>query len=244
MITPWGNVGMNVISDFFFVVVLSLFLWFLQQRMLAPAHTFFGVDQQTPIRICISTHEDKTLTTREAITVMEYVAADELRNLLRKQLPEFIASWAKLFGIDVHVPEILIKRSPLDKVDTPPRWRSLVLVGGPTRNTLSEFYLSNCHPWLTFDDENKKFVERIGEGEDASTRELDDSHKLAMVQKLTCKGTVVILAFGYGEVETAAAVRHLAYEWKALAAKYRSEPFARLLFVNDLGQVQVREEYP
>jgi hypothetical protein len=178
------------------------------------------------------------------MTLEEYEVADELRSVLKRQFPEFVGSWARLFGVDVDVPEIVIKGSPLENIEKPPGWGSLILVGGPTRNRLTEFYLSNCHPWLTFDDENKKFVERIGEGEDASTRELDDSHKLAMVQKLTCKGTVVILAFGFGEVETAAAVRHLAYEWKALAAKYRSEPFARLLFVNDLGQVQVREEYP
>ena len=243
MLRPWGNVVINVISDLFFVVGFSLLVWFLQQRMLAPAHRFFGVDRQTPIRIFISTHEDETLTTREAITVMEYEAADELRNLLRRQFPEFIASWAKLFGIDVDVPEILIKHSPLEKVDTPPRWHSLILVGGPERNTLSHFYLNHCHPWLTFDDEGDKFVERIGEGEEACTRELDHSHKLAMVQKLTCNGTVAIVVFGFGEVGTAAAVRHLADDWKALLQKHGGAPFARLLSVDDLGRVRVEREY-
>jgi len=237
MNTPGGNVVINMISDFFFVVVLAVLFGFLQQQMLAQAREFFGIDRQTPIQVYISTHKDDTTKTGSVMTTEEYEVADKLRSVLKKQFPGLIASWARLFGIDIDVPEIVIKGSS-PNVETSSS-DSLILVGGPTRNRLTEFYLNSGDPWVTFSDTEKIFIEKIGE---EPTR-LQDSEKLAILQKLVINGKVVIIAFGFGEVHTAAAVQHLAYEWRALAKKYRRKPFAQLLSLEDSGQVQVQEEY-
>jgi len=243
LISPWGNVAMNVISDFFFAVGLTLFLLFLHQRMLVPAREFFGIRQKEPIQVFVSTHASATTTTQRVMTSEEYEAADEFRSLVKRQFPEFIASWARLLGIDVDAPEVVIKGSPLGKLDRQPGWGSVVLIGGPVRNSLSEFYLTNCDPWLGFDADNNKFVKRVGKGEQATMQELDCSDRLAMVQKLACNGTAAIIVFGFGEVETAAAVRYLAYQWKTLVRTHQSRPFARLLFVHPLGHVEVLGDY-
>jgi hypothetical protein len=62
------------------------------------------------------------------------------------------------------------------------------------------------------------------------------------VERLNVDEKVIIVAFGYGEIETAAAVRHLAQRWSELEKKDRE--FAQLLQVDGLGQIQVKKEYP
>lgn len=242
MSSPLGNIAINIISDFLFVVVVSLLVWLFYQLKLARARKFFGIDRQALIQIFVSAHSDKDTVTKRVFTAKEYEVADELRDTLRRQFPELITSWARLFGVDVSVPEISIKGSPLDEQDASLPFGSLVLVGGPTRNTLTKICLRDGDPWVTFNDENekKKFIERR---EGGKQEELDNSHRLAILQKLIVNGRTVIMGFGFGEVETSAVIRHLGYEWKTLVRKYQDKEFARLLLVDEQGQVRVEREY-
>jgi len=246
--TPWGNVGLNVVSDFFFVVFLSLLFGGLYWAMLARARRFFGIDHAL-LQICISSHKDETTSTKKVLTAEEYEIAQELRTVLKRQFPDFIPSWARLFGVNLEALDIAIIPSPLkdkelgdEEVTIRSRPGGLILLGGPTRNSLTAFYLDKGNPWIKFVDEEKKFyVWRNGQG----WQELQDSGRLALLEKLVVDGKTVIVAFGFGESGTSAAARHLANEWKTLlgeCGKKRQNEFARLLYINDNGRVQIQEE--
>lgn len=239
--TPWGNVAINVISDLFFVIALAVVFGPLHLVRTRRARKFFGVGHQDPIQVFISTHKDETTSTGKALTAEEYEVADELGRILKRQFAGFIPSLARLFGIDLgalDVLDIVIKGSPLE-ANGWPYSGSLLLVGGPTRNKLTERFQLGSDPW-TFDDGKKRFIERK-QGEQAVI-ELEDSHRLAILKRRVDDDRVIIIAFGYGEIETAAAVRYLAQNWKSLAKK-RGE-FAQLLRVDGLAQVQVFQQYP
>jgi hypothetical protein len=239
--TAWGSIGLNVISDFYFVVFLTVIFGLLYRQLIANARNFFGIGDQVPIQVYISAHKDQTTVTEGVLTAKEYETADELRSNLKKGFPGAMASWAKLFGIDLEVPEIVIRGSPLEKVKEWPYAGSLILIGGPTRNALTEFYFEARDPWLTFDDSKKKFlVHRKGQ---TQKEELDNSGNLAVLEKLIVDGRVVIITFGFGESQTCAAVRHLANEWQRLAKNHPNKEFARLLRVDGQGQVHVLEEF-
>ncbi len=236
-----GSVCLNIVADFIFVVFIATLFGLLYRRAIIRASKFFGVERQTPIQIYISAHKDPNTSTGKVLTAEESEVAEELRDTLKKQLPDSISFWAKQFGIELETPEIVVKSSPLDKVNTWPYPGGLILIGGPTRNNLAEFYLKAGNPWLSFDDGRKKFVRRTKQGQ---WEELNGSDKLAILEKIIVGGKVVIIAFGFGELGTSSAVRHLISEWKTLADKYRDKEFARLLLVENGGQVRVQEEYP
>ena len=239
--TAMGSVCLNIISAIIFVVVGATLFGLLYRRSVVKVTRFFGAEHRIPIQIYISTHKDSTTITGKVLTAEESEAAEELKDALKKQFPDSIAFWAKQFGVELETPEIAIKGSPLDEIDIWPYPGGLILVGGPTRNSLSRFYLKVGNPWLSFDDDKKKFVRRTAKGH---WEELDNSHRLAILEKMVVDGKVVIVAFGFGEIGTSGAVRHLINEWRILADKYGNEAFARLLFVESNGQVDVQEEYP
>ena len=99
--------------------------------------------------------------------------------------------------------------------------------------------LESGHPLVTFDDTRKKFLRRGIEGQ---LEELENSHQLALVQKVVVDGAVAIMAFGFGEVGTVAAVNHLAHEWRTLARQYGHRPFARLMLVHANGRLSIQED--
>ncbi|MBN1873266.1 MAG: hypothetical protein JXA33_03480 [Anaerolineae bacterium] len=239
----WGNVAINLISDAFFVIVLAALFVLPYTLMTRRIRRFFGIVHQDPIQIYISSHEDDKTKTRKVITAEEYEVADELRTILYRQFPDFIPSLARLFGVDLgalNIPDIVIKSSPLEVTQWPDSG-SLILIGGPTCNKFTDYFLQRTQPWLTFDDNQKKFFEWENRDVEASAQPLDKSHKLAVVERLKIDEKIIIVAFGYGEVETAAAVRHLAQCWSKLAKK--DQEFAQLLRVDGLGQIQVEKEY-
>lgn len=239
--TAMGSVCLNIISAIIFVVVGATLFSLLYRRAIIRATRFFGVERQIPIQVYISAHKDSTTITGKVLTAEESEVAEKLKDMLKKQFPDSIAFWAKQFGIELETPEIVIKGSPLDKVETWPYPGGLILIGGPTRNSLAEFYLKTGNPWLSFDDSKKKFVRRTEQGQ---WEELDNSHKLAILEKIIVDGKTVIVAFGFGEIGTSSAVRHLINEWRILATKHGDKVFARLLLVESNGQVHVQEEYP
>ena len=240
-VNAMGSVWLNIISDIIFVVFAATLFGLRYRGAIIKVTRFFGVERQTPIRIYISTHQDPATTTGKVLTAEESEIAEELKDALKKQLPDSIAFWAKQFGIELETPEIVIKGSPLGRVETWPYPGGLILIGGPTRNNLAEFYLRTGNPWLSFDDGKKKFVRKTEQGH---WEELDNSDKLAILEKIIVDGKVVIVAFGFGELGTSSAVRYLINEWKTLADKYQNKEFARLLLVKSSGQVHVQEEYP
>jgi hypothetical protein len=238
--TAMGSVCLNIFSDIIFVVIGATLFGLLYHKAIIRATKFFGIKRQTPIQVYISAHRDPATITRKVLTAEESEVAEELKDALKKQFPDSIAFWAKQFGIELETPEIVIKGSPLDKINTWPYPGGLVLIGGPTRNSLAEFYLKTGNPWLSFDDDKKRFVRRTEQGQ---CEKLDNSHKLAILEKMVIDGKAVIVAFGFGELGTSSAVRHLINEWKILADKYQDKAFARLLLVESNGQVHVQEEY-
>lgn len=238
--TAWGSVLLNLISGLYFVVIVVVVFGAIYRRTLYNTLSFFGVQHGSPLQIYISTHLDPHTRTGAVQTAAERQAADELRKALSRQFPEALDFWADRFGFSPQAPEIIIEGSPLEHVDNWPYDGGLILIGGPTRNSLTEFVLRTCSPPLTFNDEKKVFLIRRAPQE--QYRELDNSHRLAVLEKLHIGNRVVIIAFGFGEIETCISVRHLIAEWKVLLRKRPNEQFARLLLLQDNGQVRVQEE--
>lgn len=202
---------------------------------------FFGIVRRWPIIIAISTHDDKDTHSRAVHTKMEYDIADELRDILTQQFPGFISFWAELFGINVQTPGILIKGSPLYDVQESPSQGSLILIGGPTRNKLTKYFLKNGNPLVTFDDNSDKrgfYVHRRNSHWD----KFSDSVNIAVLEKLIFENKVVIIAFGYDENGTKEAVQYLERNWQALADKYPLTGFALVLHKGNDGKFSLLEE--
>jgi hypothetical protein len=240
--TAWGTIALNIISNFYFPVIMIGFVAVLAYVALSKQKRFFGIAQRWPLQMVISTHPDQTTTTRAVFTKAEYDTADELRSTLTQHFPGFLASWAEIFGVNVQVPAILIKGSPLKQVEEWPYPGSLILIGGPTRNKLTEFYLNKGKPWVTFDDTQKKFIV-YSDRKQKSREELANSEKLAILERLVIDDKVVIIAFGYGEEGTRMAAQYLASEWTRLVQKYPDKPFAHLLSIANTGQAHLLKEF-
>jgi hypothetical protein len=237
--TAWGAVALNVISGFFLLVLLAGLFFVLHRFGLREAKEFFGVGDLGSILIYTSAHADSTTATRAVLTAEERDAADKLADTLAGDLSGSAGSLARLVGVNLSPPQVVVDHAPLPGGNQPISRGGLILVGGPTRNSLTEDYLQSGHALITFDDERKKFLRRGTEGQ---LEELENSHQLALVQKVLVDGAVAIMAFGFGEVGTVAAVNHLVHEWRTLARQYGHCPFARLMLVHANGRLSIQED--
>jgi hypothetical protein len=237
--TAEGNVVLNVISDIFFAIILLTLFAIGAWIPLAKPKAFFGISRRWPLTIVVSTHPDETTVTKAVITKVEYDIADELRDTLTRQLPGFIGFWAELLGVNVQIPGILIKSSPLNTVEEWPNPGSLILIGGPTRNRLTEYYLAKGNPWITFDDNDKKFIVRKNRQQDHE--EILTDINIMILEKLIVDGRVGIIVFGHGELQTKAIVQYFMSEWNSLADKHQKDEFAYLMSIDGENLRIVRE---
>lgn len=239
--TAWGNVVLNVVSELFFIIFLLVLFAIVAWIPLSKPKVFFGIRRQWPLTIVISTHSDKTTTTEAVLTKAEYDIADELRITLTQQFPGFIGFWAELIGVNVQIPGILIKGSPLGTIEEWPNPGSLILIGGPTRNKLTEYYLTKGDPWITFDDINKKFI--VYNNRQRNNEEVFSDTNLVILEKLIVGDRVGIIAFGYGEPQTKVIIQHLMNNWNSLAEKHNKGEFAYLMSIEE-GNIRLVREFP
>ena len=155
------NILINLCSSFLFVGFIGILLWLMYHKELLDAKQFFGFKRQT--QVYISGHEDKGTKTRKVVTAVEYEAAVELKNTLRDLSGrEFIRKIAGLIGQDPKLPEPEIEPSPLVPVNAPVQFDSIILIGGPLRNQLTNYYAEHHIPLLKFDMAKNKYLERVG----------------------------------------------------------------------------------
>jgi len=218
----------NLCSDLLLIALLGMLLWLLYRRELSKAQAFFGFGQQGQVRIYISAHEDQCTASRKVVTAIEYEAAVEVKNTLRDLSgTEFVRKIAGLIGQDPRLPEPTIEPGPLDAVKEPLGFESIILIGGPLRNRLTEFYAEGWQPLLKYAVDRGKYLELI-EGE---YREVDARDIVAILVKMVLDAQVVFFAFGDGEEDTRSAARYLARNWLQLHKRFRGESFGICLSV-------------
>lgn len=235
-----GNYLFECLLGFFFLVMVSILFGLVIRRLKTTTQKFFGIDYNAPLQIFVSTHKDPTTITGRVFTAEEQEVAVDFKRALERQFPELITFVARRLDIDLESPEITIEGSPTEQIDIPDYSGSLLLIGGPTRNNLTEVYLRIIDPWLTFDDNRKIFLSRNSPS--GQWMELEDSGELAILQKLYFGENCVFFAFGYGEIETKEVVRYLKNNWKNLASKYDDKPFT-ILFRVDGRRLTIKEEF-
>jgi len=211
----------NVISDFIFVLVITLLLlltnWIHRCGRLNKAQRFFGFDQQTQVSIYVSCFEHSGMSTKGVVNAQEYETAIEMRNALqqiqRRGVAHKLRSYlAGLIGIDLSFPEPAIKISPLEGVTNPPCCPgNMILIGGPVNNQLTKFHMQ-ASSQIRFNENTEKYQKRDGK----SYQDIEPSGDVAVVERLVIEKQVVILTHGFGEEQTRRAVRYLIAHWERL----------------------------
>jgi hypothetical protein len=238
--SSWGSVALNLISDYLFVLLVATIVGALYWIRSSKARSFFGIKKNIPLQIVISAHVDNETTTGRVFTAEEYDAAEELRIALQRQFPGVVAFLAGLFGIDLGPLDVVVKGSPVDKLDNYPFQGGLIVIGGPTRNKVAEFIVDSEKPNVIFDDDKKSFLIRK-DGEE-QYQKLNSSDEFALIQKLVVDGNVVIIAFGFGEIGTSIAVRELSHNWRNLWSSHKALSFSLLLQI-ERGEIIQRTDY-
>jgi len=220
------NILINLCSSFLFVGFIGILLWLIYCQELSDARRFFGFKRQT--QVYISAHEDKDTVSRAVVTAVEYEAAVELKNTLRDLSGrEFIRRIAGLIGQDPKLPEPEIEPSPLDSVNVPVQFESIILIGGPLRNQLTKFYATQQTPLLKFDE--GKYLKRV----EGQYQEIGDSKINAILVKMILESQVVFFVFGDGEEHTKCAAKYLAENWRELGNRFTGQAFGICLSVTN-----------
>lgn len=236
-----GDLGVNICADIIFVVCILLILWGLEHQELEESRQFFGLNKQTQIRIFVSAFEHEETVTKKVIAVLEYEAALEFREAFKHLSGDSFISRVrkKLAGIAGQSPEyleVIIDVSPLEGLEESPYSGSLISVGGPLRNQLAKFYMRN-NPFFRFDEESGRFFERI----EGQYQAIDNSHDVAVLEKMMVAGQTVFLAFGTGERHTRSALQHLRTNWQKLSKEYPGKAFGIRLSGMNEGKVRVEK---
>ena len=219
----------NVVSDLIFVLVITVLWligsWLFRYGRTGKARRFFGFQHQTQIKIYVSGFEHSGVATRRVVTALEYETAVEMREALQQLsgrgiVHRIIDYLAGLVGQTMRYPEPDIEVSPLDEVKEPPYTGSMILIGGPVANQLTEFYLRDS-PEFRFNESTGKYQKRNGEG----YRDIEPSNNVAVVEKRIIEEQVVFLVHGFGEEQTRHATRHLINNWERLYKQHRTREF-------------------
>lgn len=187
-------------------IIVSILGWFVfNLSTLIDAKRFFGMDNSGKIHVYISAHEDKQTRTRIVLTAEEAEAVFDFSNLLAIQIlrsdivRDLIMIVLQLVRLDLKFPELVVKASPLHEVSEWPTHNSLILVGGPTRNKLAEYFSAKRAPWFDFDTQRERFF--INKGNRAG-EDIESSGKCAVINRVIVGNSVVFVVAGFGEVET------------------------------------------
>jgi hypothetical protein len=167
------------------------------------------------------------VNTRRVVNAIEYETAVEIRDAL-KRLPgtgfmrDIMAFLAGLIGQNIRLPESDIEVSPLADLGQAPYSGSIILIGGPVSNQLTKFYLLQGTPQYNWDPVTQWYQKRTRNG----YLPIQPSGDVAVLEKRMFGQQVVILAHGYGELQTRRAARHLINNWQALLKHYGNQEFA------------------
>lgn len=244
----WEMIGSDFVANamwFFVALTVAWLIWLLSRRdLLISARSFFGTGLDARIYAYISAHADLTTTTQRVITAVEFDAIVSFQNRLYSQfdrrgpLATFLRSVAQLSEFDLQTPTVIIQASPLENqsLSSDETEKSWLLIGGPVRNTLTETCLSSGTPWLTFDRDAEKFI--ICRGVKAGEH-LEPSGQMAVLNRMLIDGRTVIVAFGFGETHTKAAVEFLAEYWHDLDREFNDREFGVCLLIGNAGHAAV-----
>lgn len=244
--TMWESIRSGIYANIICFIVptlLALLVWWLRRgKILVEAKHFFGMDLDTRIHVYVSTHQEPTTQTQKVVTAEEFKAAVDLNNTLIVQfqrtgwLQDLLDLAARLSNYDLKPPDVVVQLSPMEVGELYGSEKSLILVGGPVRNKLTEAYLDRGNPWLNFDRTKEKFV--ISRGSRLN-EELEPSGQMAIVNRMRVEDRTVFVAFGFGEVHTRGAVHYLAHNWQSLYHEFKDKEFGVCLVVGSDYQTQV-----
>jgi len=221
----------NIVSDFAFVGIIALLYWLIYaaiyRKRLTQALGFFNFDQDAPTRIFVSGFEHQGVKTKRVVNALELESAlllkDELTHPPRSGLlPKLASLLAQLIGQSLSYPEPIIEPAPLERASGPVSHRSVILIGGPVANALSDYYLQTSSPSFKFNPASSRYQAREG----AQYTDVPTSDNLAVIEKLVYEDQVVILLHGIGEEQTVRAVRHLKEHWRHLWSMHDRRAFA------------------
>lgn len=235
------DVSVNLCSSVLFVLIIAFILWLLRRGELTEAERFFGLSRQAEIKIYISGHEHAETVTKKVVTAMEYHAAIIIRDALQHLsglglINRTTNAIAGLIGQPPQIVNVTVEVSPLEAVDEPLLDASVILIGGPLRNQWTAYY-ANENPFLKFDVQQGKFVERVGK----EYKVVEDSNNVVILEKMNLDGQVVISAFGTGEKHTKAAAAYLAANWRQLNTEYPNISFGIRMSIDDQGRIKVEK---
>ena len=221
-------------------VALGILVYNWYGRPIIWAKRLFGLGKRSRIDVFVSQHSESTTKT-EVMASAEMTAVGELNDALGDafQIPanvELLVEKLRAKELRPTVPELKIRPAPTEELKKPiAAVDSLLLVGGPLRNRVTEYYLDHCEAWLKFDPEEKSFVTLAG---NPDPRPIPNCN--AVLQKVGFGSTVVFIVFGTGEGQTAVAVKYLAQNWKELYHEFNDKDFGIALQVSTEGTSQVK----
>lgn len=221
-------------------VALGILVYNWYGRPIIWARKLFGLGKRNRIDVFVSQHSE--LTTKTGVMASaEMTAVRELEDALGDtfQIPASVELLVEKIGakeLRPTAPELKVRPAPTKLLKKPvASVDSLLLVGGPSRNPVTEYYLDHCEPWLKVDRAEKSFVISAG---NPNPRPIPNCN--AVLQKVGLGHTVAIIVFGTGEEQTAIAVKYLAQNWKELYHEFNDKDFGIALQVPTEGTSQVK----
>ena len=204
------------------------------------ARKLFGLGKRNRIDVFVSQHSELTAKPGDPASA-EMTAVGALKDALESgfQVPPTVELLVEKMGakeLRPTVPELTLRQAPTEELAKPiASGDSLLLVGGPLRNRVTEYYLDHYEVRLKFDPGEQSFVILGGK---PGPRPVPNCN--AVLQKVDLGPTVVLIVFGTGEEQTAVAVKYLAENWEELYHEFKDKAFGIALQVSTDGTSQVK----
>lgn len=235
----------NILADVVILCIAILGYLYSWSMGYGKVKRFFGIDSKGKLRIYVSSKEIEGQTTKYVAIVEELKAVADLKAKLQFHIKGGLIT-SVLSGIinfdEIDLSDVVIDigqgENELNKGD------GIIFVGGPVQNDLAEeWFAKSSKEW--FDYKQEKKLNENGEpiiGPDGKPEkefwfitngEKIKSHNIAVLCQIKSGEKLITYAWGYGECQTAGAVRHLAANWQRFYNRHGLEEFGVKIEVNN-----------
>lgn len=237
------NFALNVIASctgtLVFLMSVYILVAFMQRAKLENTRKFLGVHPGESLHVYVPQLRVENVNT-PVTTLLESEAANTIKNTLCPVDNGWLGRIATLLRKSINVEDLALQVEihPAPLVEDATRItvqsypRALLIIGGSLSNPLTGIFGKQSRYY--FSPEQSKFAKRNKDGQPFV---IEDSNSAAFLEKLVQQNRVVILAFGYGEKQTKAAVLYLASNLTELMGQFpHNQDFHIAFFVDEQGQ--------
>lgn len=228
------EVWLNVWADFLALGIgFSLIIIFKRRNMIS----FFGFNKQKRLSIFLSTlyiQNNTAITHSGSIISYQGAAIPEYEH----QVIPFFSDLFSLITTGDNVLKTILNKLLLGNVDiaylNTPRnidsisFHNFICVGGPSANTVTDYYMRNGQTWLGFNTTNAGVEIKKGRQRDKVLGISNQQDDYGILEKIVDKknNSFIFIAAGGNIGATKASAYYLAKNWRKLQKEFKNSGFA------------------